>query len=367
MRLIMALTIALLAPAGCSAKKAPPAQHKGFDVVAIASFNEPWAMTFLPDGRMLVTEKPGQIYIVSQQGAKSAPLSGLPKVAHDGQGGLLDIAIHPGFAKNRQVYISYAESGADRLSGTALARATLNGNALQNLQVIWRQEPKVSGNGHFSGRIAFSPGGHLFVTSGERQKFDPAQDMTQNLGKVIRLTDTGGIPEDNPFYGKGRIQSQIWSLGHRNLLGIAFDNQGRLWEHEMGPRHGDELNLIVKGGNYGWPKVSEGRHYSGIPIPTHSTRPEFIAPKAYWVPAISPAGLIIYSGDLFPEWKGSALIGSLSSQSLVRVAINGESAREVERFDMGKRIREVEQGPDGAVWLLEDGKNGRLLKLTPKH
>ncbi|API59062.1 glucose dehydrogenase [Tardibacter chloracetimidivorans] len=351
----------------CSSQPAPAATEPPFTATPVATFDEPWAMTFLPDGRLLVTEKAGRLLIVTRDGKKSAPLSGTPKVHYAGQAGLMDVALHPDFANNRIVYLSYSEPGEGGTSGTALARATLTETALENLQVIWRQEPKVTGNGHYSGRIAFSPDGYMFVTSGDRQKMEPAQDMNQNLGKVVRLTDTGMIPSTNPYYDQGRIKAQIWSLGHRNLLGIALDKAGNLWTHEIGPRGGDEFNLVRKGENYGWPKVSEGRHYGGTPIPAHLTDPKFIPPKVSWTPVISPAGLIIYSGDLFPEWKGSALIGGLSSEALVRVAIDGQSAREAERFEMGRRIREVEQGPDGAVWLLEDDAGGRLLKLTPSQ
>jgi glucose/arabinose dehydrogenase len=336
-----------------------------FVATPVASFDEPWAMTFLPDGRLLVTEKAGRLLLVGQDGAKSAPLGGVPKVAYGGQGGLGDVVLHPDFANNRRVYLSYAEPGAGGVAGTAVGRGILGPAGIEGFQVIWRQEPKVSGQGHFAGRMAFAPDGWLFITSGERQKMTPAQDLSQNLGKVIRLSDAGGVPGDNPFYDQGRVKSQIWSYGHRNLLGIAFAPDGKLWTHEMGPRGGDELNLVVKGANYGWPIVSNGKHYNGTPIPDHATRPEFVAPNLSWNPAISPAGLVIYSGDLFPGWKGGALIGGLSSEALVRVAFTGDGAREAERFDMGRRIREVEQGPDGAVWLLEDGEGGRLLKLTP--
>jgi glucose/arabinose dehydrogenase len=242
------------------------------------------------------------------------------------------------------------------------------GGRIDDLQVIWRQDPKMTGRGHYGHRIAFAPDGHMFITSGERQEFTPAQDMNANLGKVIRLTDSGAVPPDNPFADKGGVTAQIWSLGHRNPLGIAFDVNGRLWVQEMGPRHGDELNLIERGSNYGYPIVSNGDHYDGKVIPDHPTRPEFNAPEVFWVPAISPAGLMIYSGSMFPQWRNSAFIGGLSSQALVRVQIDGTSAREAERWDMGARIREIEQGPDGAVWVLEDERNGtggRLLRLTP--
>ncbi len=346
-----------------------------FAVTPVATLASPWAMTFLPDGRLLVTEKAGSLRIVTQDGKISTPVSGTPPVSSEGQGSLNDVVLSPDYANDGYVYLSYAEPGTGGMSGGAVGRGKLvlddqGGGRIDGFQVIWRQEPKVSGNGHYSGRIAFSPDGQfMFLTSGERQKFDPAQDMTQNLGKIIRLSTTGGIPSENPYYDQGRIKAQIWSAGHRNPLGLAFDAEGRLWSHEMGPKGGDELNLIEKGANYGYPIVSNGDHYDDKPIPDHDTRPEFAAPKASWTPVISPAGLIFYSGDMFPEWKGSAFIGGLSSQALVRVTFDGTSAREAERFDMGQRIREVEQGPDGALWLLEDGNRGgtsRLLKLTPR-
>src|SRR5690606_13658821 len=239
----------------------------------------------------------------------------------------------------------------------------------RGLRVIWRQEPKVSGQGHFGQRIAFDRDGKLWISSSERQKFDPAQDMKANLGKMIRLNDDGSVPSDNPFVDQGGVAAQVWSLGHRNILGVAFDGEGRLWAHEMGPKGGDELNLIERGANYGYPIVSNGDHYDGKPIPDHDTRPEFHAPAVSWNPVISPAGFVIYSGDRYPVWTGSGLIGGLSSKSLVRIAFDGTHAREAERYDMGRRIREVEQGPDGTVWLLEDGTRdgqGWLLRLDPK-
>jgi glucose/arabinose dehydrogenase len=228
----------------------------------------------------------------------------------------------------------------------------------------------MSGVGHFGYRIAFDGDGMLWISSSERKEFDPAQDLETNLGKIIRLNDDGSTPDDNPFADQGEVAAQVWSLGHRNILGIAFDAEGRLWAHEMGPKDGDELNLIVKGENYGYPLVSNGNHYDGTPIPDHDTRPEFKAPVITWTPVISPAGLIIYDGDLFPDWQGNGFIGGMSSQALVRVTFDGENAEEAERFDMQRRIREVEQGPDGAIWLLEDGTRGgesALLKLTPQE
>ncbi|MEH6671997.1 PQQ-dependent sugar dehydrogenase [Halopseudomonas sp.] len=345
-----------------------------FAVTEVAQFDAPWAMTFLPDGRLLVTEMAGNLRLHNLETGETGSIEGVPEVVHAGQGGLGDVLLHPQFEENRQIYISYVEAG-DGVSGAAVARARLvlnesGGGELEDLEVIWRQVPKVSGDGHFGHRLAFDDEGMLWISSSERQKFDPAQDMSGNLGKMIRLNDDGSLPEGNPFADQGGVAAQVWSLGHRNILGLAFDAEGRLWAHEMGPKGGDELNLIEKGANYGYPIVSNGMHYDGEPIPDHDTRPEFNAPEVSWTPVISPAGFIIYDGELFPEWQGSGFIGGLSSQALVRVAFDGESAREAERFDLEQRIREVAQGPDGAIWLLEDGRrggDGTLLKLTPKE
>jgi aldose sugar dehydrogenase len=340
-----------------------------FVATPMAKFNEPWAMTFLPDGRLLVTEKKGALK-VHAMGGRSGEVTGVPKVAYGGQGGFADVVLHPDFATNQLVYLSYAEAGEGDKRGAAVARAKLTldqngGGSLSSLEVIWRQTPKVEGKGHYGHRIAFG-NGYLWITSGDRQKFDPAQDMQANLGKVLRLQDDGSVPADNPFAQQGGVTAQIWTLGHRNPLGIAFDAQSRLWVHEMGPAGGDELNIIERGENYGYPLVSNGDHYGGRSIPDHSTSSKYKAPVVTWNPVISPAGFIIYRGSLFPDWKGSGFIGGLSSEALIRVSFDGSSAREVERFDMDARIREVEEGPDGAIWLLEDGRSGgRLLKLTP--
>ena len=335
----------------------------------VASFNQPWAMTFLPDGRALVTEKGGALRLVNVSTGQVGTVSGVPTVAVGGQGGLGDVILHPRFASNRRIYLSYIErSGA--IYGAVVVHARLEldssgGGHLSQLTRVWEQAPKVSGQGHFSHRLAFDAAGKLWITSGDRQKFDPAQDMGTNLGKLIRLNDDGSVPSDNPFFGQGGVAAQVWSLGHRNPLGIAFDAQGRLWVHEMGPEGGDELNLILRGRNYGWPLVSNGNHYGGDPIPDHSTRPDLEAPKAWWTPVIAPSGMIIYSGDLFRTFRGHAFIGGLASQALVRVRFDGPRAAEHRRYPMGQRIREVEQGPDGAIYLLEDGSGGRLLRLTP--
>lgn len=352
-----------------------PAENAPFAMTQIGAFQEPWAMTFLPDGRMLVTEKPGKLKLFSPATRTSVEVSGVPDVAYGDQGGLGDIILGPGARSGSTlpIYLSWAEAGDGSIKGAAVGRADLvlgdggTGPEIRNLQVIWRQSPKVGGGGHFGHRLAFSPDRqYLFISSGERQQFDPAQDMSGNLGKIVRVKPDGAAPSDNPFADRGGITAQIWSLGHRNPLGLAFDAQGRLWEHEMGPKGGDEVNLIRPGLNYGWPTVSNGDHYSGEDIPDHSTRPEFEAPKVWWNPSVSPAGMIIYSGNLFPQWKGSMFLGALSGGALIRVAISGDGAQKSDRWNMNMRIREVEQGPDGAIWILEDGSPGKLFKLTPR-
>lgn len=375
MKKLSFLITASLVAAACQpvASDAAPtsSSDKPFNVAVIADFDEPWAMTFVPgSNRALITEKKGKLLLWEADGPV-VEITGVPTVAYGGQGGLGDVILHPDFANNQFVYLSYAEAGEGGF-GAAVARAKLdltkNKPALSDVQVIWRQEPKVSGQGHYGHRLAFGPDGMLYISSGERQKFDPAQDLNQNLGKIIRLTDGGMVPSDNPFYDQGRVKSQVWSYGHRNPLGIAFDAEGRLWNQEMGPAGGDELNLVKKAANYGYPNVSNGDHYDGRNIPDHSAGDGFEAPKVFWNPAISPGGLMIYSGDLFKDWKGSAFLGGLGSTSLVRVQLNGENASKADQWNMDARIREVEQGPDGAIWLLEDGKSGsegRLLKLTP--
>jgi glucose/arabinose dehydrogenase len=360
------------APVADGAKAA--GADRPFEIDVIAAFDEPWAMSFLPDGRLLVTEKKGRLKLVDVESGATHDVGGVPDVDYGGQGGFGDVLPHPAFADNGLVYISYAEAGSGDTRGAALARAKLvtdadGGGRLEGLEVIWRQVPKVGGRGHYGHRIAFDGEGKLWLSSSERQKFDPAQDMASNMGKILRLEDDGRPAAGNPFAGDGGVAAEVWSLGHRNVLGIAFDGKGQLWDVEMGPAGGDELNRVERGGNYGYPVVSNGDHYDGRPIPDHDTRPEFNAPAVGWTPVISPSSLVFYSGHVFPEWTGNAFIGGLSSQSLVRVAFDGDGAREAGRFDMGRRIREVEQGPEGGLWLLEDGDGeggqGRLLKLVP--
>jgi glucose/arabinose dehydrogenase len=362
-----ALAVALAAGGSCAL-----AQNLPFTVTEVADFEMPWALEFLPDGRLLVSEQRGALKIY--ESGTVAEISGVPEVAFGGQGGFGDVVLHPDFAENNLVYLSYAEAGEGGTRGAAVARATLmlegDGGALTDLEVIWRQVPKVDGGGHYGHRIAFHDG-YLWISSGERQKFDPAQDMQANLGKILRLNYDGSVPTDNPFADHGGVTAEIWSLGHRNPLGLAFDSTGRLWNVEMGPQGGDELNLVERGANYGYPIVSNGDHYDGRPIPDHPTRPEFNAPAVFWNPVISPSSLMFYSGSEFPQWRGDAFIGGLSSQSIVRIDFEGTNAREAERFAMGMRIRAIEQGPDGAIWILEDGRDGRggqgrMFRLTAR-
>ena len=341
-----------------------------FSTKVLQTFHRPWAMAVLPERKLLISEKSGKLWWADLKTGLKHEITGVPAVVDAGQGGLGDLALHPDFARNQWLYFSYVEAGEPHLQGAVVARARLDlsadGGKLSDVKVIWRQVPKVTGDGHYGHRLLFGADGKLWVSSSERQKFTPAQDMNSNLGKIVRLNDDGSVPKDNPFAHQGGVAAQDWSLGHRNVLGMAFDQQGRLWANEMGPKGGDELNLIEKGGNYGYPIVSNGDHYSGRVIPDHNTRPEFIAPKISWTPVISPSSVLFYQGKQFPAWQGQLLMGGLSSKALVRVAINGDQAEEVGRYDMGERIRAVAQGRNGEVWLLEDGRAGRLLQLQPQ-
>ncbi len=335
------------------------------DATEVASFDQPWAMTFLPDGTMLINEKPGSMVMIGADNTAQR-IAGIPDVISGGQAGFGDVIPHPDFKANGKIYFSFVERGRGGL-GSVVALATLKRESsfeLADIERIWEQT-KLGRGGHYSQKLAIGPDRMLYITSGDRQRQKPAQDMNVNLGKIIRLNLDGSVPTDNPIQDQGDLAKTFWTVGHRNLLGIDFDSSGNLWTHEMGPRHGDELNLIEAGTNYGWPVVSNGDNYSGIPIPDHDTRPEFNAPEAYWVPSIAPSGLVVYDGGMFGDWKGDALIGGLVSRALIHVSLDGTSAQETERFEWGSRIREVEQGPDGSVYVLEDGAGGRLLKLQP--
>lgn len=370
---LLALAAACAAPSG-NATAQPTAGGNPFTTTVVADFNAPWSMTFLPDGRMLVTEKAGQLLLVTADGKARIEVAGVPPIDSAGQGALKEVVLAPGFATNREIYLSASVAGAGG-KGVVLMRGKLveRGGAarLEGLKEIFRATPFVEGNGHYSGRIAFSPDGkYLFFTNGERQKFTPAQDPKATLGKVLRLTLDGKPAGDPGLTAKG-FHPAIWSYGHRNLLGIAFDRAGNLWEQEMGPEGGDELNLILPGRNYGYPLVSDGRNYNAATddLPDHATRPDLEKYKVNWTPVISPGGLMVYSGKMFPQWRGDAFIGGLSSQALIRVDLNGTNAAKGDQWPMGARIREVEEGPDGAIWVLEDGgrgSQGRLLKLTTK-
>jgi glucose/arabinose dehydrogenase len=345
-------------------------------------------MAVLPDGRVLITEKPGRLRIWAS-GQLSAPVQGVPSVLYRGdsdQGGLLDVEADPNFATNQLIYISYVEvdpagakipeTGELRFStytdmtdsivrGGAVARGRLDGNQLRDVQVIWRQFPKTAGRGHFGHRLAFSRDGKLFITSGDRMRFDPAADLKTNLGKVLRINTDGSTPADNPFAGRDTARADIWSYGHRNMLAAAVEPNGRLWVLEMGPLGGDELNLVQRGGNYGWPFVSNGDNYGGPSIPDHPTRRDVVAPVRTWTPVISPSGAMFYSGTAFPAWRGSALVGGLSSQSLIRLQLDGDRVGTEERVFMGRRIRDVAQTSDGTLLVIVDAKNGDFLRLTP--
>ncbi len=349
------------------------AGSRPFTVSEVASFSTPWAMEFLPGSGVpltnmaLLTEREGKLWLVDVTNDRRTAVVGVPNVVAAGQGGLGDVMPHPDFAGNRRVYLSYVEAGEGG-SGAVLGYGTLDlGNAaapaLRDFKVIWRQQPKVSGNGHFSHRIAFGPDGFLYLSSGDRQKMAPAQNFTGNLGKILRLTDEGQPAPGNPWASRGGVAAEFWTMGHRNVLGLQFAPDGRLWNSEMGPEGGDEVNLIIAGRNYGWPRASNGSHYGGGPIPDHKPGDGFEAPKVWWTPVISPGALLIYSGDKFPAWKGDALVGALSGEALIRVDIDGDKARKAENWPMGQRIRAIDQGPDGSVYLLED--KGRLLRLDP--
>jgi glucose/arabinose dehydrogenase len=360
---------ALLLPACAQAQPQQVQTSSGAVRVEVVAdgLASPWGMAVLPDGRLLVTEHPGRLRVVTQDGQVSPALRGVPQVSAQGQGGLLDVVLDPAFAENRRIYLSFAEPGEGGAAGTAVARARLNADAtaLEGTEVIWRQQ-KVDGGNHFGSRLVFTRDGNLFVALGERYKFDPAQDLSNTLGTVVRIAPDGSVPRDNPFVGRDGARPEIWSYGHRNIEAAALHPEtGELWIAEMGPRGGDELNRPEAGRNYGWPLVSWGNHYNGQDIPDPPTRPDLAGSVHQWTPVISPSGMVFYTGDAFPDWRGDMLIGGLSARAVVRVRLRDGAVQGEERIGLGARIRDVAQGPDGSILVLTDAEDGRLLRLTP--
>lgn len=371
------LLAAVLAPAAL-AQSFPTVRQAGSVVteagpVAVElvadGLERPWGAAFLPDGRMLVTERPGRLHILGR-GGELTEIAGTPTVFAQGQGGLLDVALAPDFAATNHVYLSFARPGPGGSAATALGRGTLQGDSLAGFETLFTQTPWITGDKHFGSRIAFdtpAPGtsGHVFLTTGERFQFDPAQDTSNTLGTVVRLHLDGSIPADNPFVGQAGDDA-IWSYGHRNLEAAGVHpGTGDLWVVEMGPLGGDELNRVERGANYGWPTVSWGRHYDGSDIPDPDTRPEFADAATWWSPVISPSGLAFYTADVFPAWTGSVMIGSLTRQGLVRLVIEDGEVTHQEIVPLDARIREVEAGPDGHVYLLTDADDGAVWRLAP--
>lgn len=331
----------------------------------------PWGMAFLPDGRMLVTERPGRLRIVSTDGRLSEPLTGVPKAHSRGQGGLLDVALSPGFARNRLVFVSFAEDRGGGRAGTSVARGRLNdaGTALENTQVIFRQEPTHTGNNHWGSRLVFDRDGNLFVTLGDRFDLrDQAQNPANHLGKIVRITPDGKPAPNNPFLNREGTRPEIWSIGHRNVQSAALHpSTGQLWTVEHGARGGDEVNIPQRGKNYGWPVITYGVDYSGVKIGQGTAKSGMEQPVYYWDPSIAPSGMAFYTGDKFPAWRGSILVGALASKLVSRLETNGDKVTGEERMlqNLGERIRDVRQGPDGFVYLLTDSSQGRILRMRP--
>ena len=359
------------AQAGSAQRSPQPKPTQGVVTAeTIASgLEHPWALAFLPDGRILVTERPGRLRIVAPSGRVSEPIDGVPQVQAGGQGGLLDVAIDPEFTENRLVYLSYAEPGEGG-AGTAVARGRLGEGELENVQVIYRQVPKVEGNGHFGSRLVFAEDGTLFVTQGDRQGYrEQAQDLDSGLGKLVRINPDGSIPKDNPFTGRSGARPEIYSYGHRSMQAAALHPEtGRLWTVEHGARGGDELNQPQAGKNYGWPVVTYGRDYSGARIGEGTAQEGMEPPVYYWDPVIAPSGAVWYTGDRYPGWKGSLFVGSMQPGALVRLTVENGRVTSEERHlaELGDRIRDVQQGPDGLLYLVTDEDEGRLLRVVPK-
>jgi glucose/arabinose dehydrogenase len=359
------------APVQGQAPRSPtPGSVKGVVQVRsiVKGLEHPWGLEFLPDKRMLITERPGRLRVVGPDGRVSEPLTGVPQVYASGQGGLLDVALSPTFDKDRLVYLSFAEAGEGG-AGTAVARGRLGERGLENTQVIWRQHPKVGGSNHWGSRIVFRPDGTLFVTLGERfNHSERAQDLSTTLGKVVRINPDGSAPRDNPFVKRDGARPEIWSYGHRNVQAAALHpDTGELWTVEHGARGGDELNHPEAGKNYGWPVISYGTHYTLLKIGEGTAKAGMEQPVYYWDPVIAPSGMTIYAGDLFAGWKNNVLIGSLTPGGLVRLVMKDGKVAQEERYlgDLRERIRDVRQGPDGSLYLLTDSREGQILRITP--
>jgi glucose/arabinose dehydrogenase len=368
---VLAAALLLAAPAFAQSRSETSRDYRlAVETVAEGLVN-PWGLAFLPDGRMLVTERPGRLRIVAADGKLSEPLRGVPEVVAEGQGGLLDVALAPDFATSRLVYLSYSEPGEGGTNGTAVARGRLaaDGGALEDVQVIFRQLPKVASRAHFGSRLVFAPDGKLFVTLGERFGFkERAQDLGYHFGKVVRIEADGKVPADNPFVGREDARPEIWSYGHRNPQSAGLHpTTGKLWIVEHGARGGDEVNIPEAGKNYGWPVISYGVDYSGAKIGEGRSKPGMEQPIYYWDPSIAPSGLLFYTGDLFPKWKGDLFVGALAGRLLSRLDVDGKKIGGEERLlkGLGERIRDVRQGPEGAIYLLTDASDGRILRLRP--
>jgi aldose sugar dehydrogenase len=339
-------------------------------VETVASgLEHPWALAFLPDGRILVTERLGRLRMVAPSGRVSEPLGGVPRVHASGQGGLLDVAVDPKFTENRLIYLSFAEAGEGG-AGTAVARGRLGEEQLEDVQVIYRQQPKVQGDAHFGSRLVFAKDGTLFITQGDRQAYrEQAQDLGSGVGKLVRINTDGSIPKDNPFVGRSGARPEIYSYGHRNMQAAALHPEtGQLWTVEHGARGGDELNHPERGKNYGWPVITYGRDYSGAKIGEGTAKEGMEQPVYYWDPIIAPSGAVWYTGDRYPGWKGSLFVGSMGPRALVRLTVENGRVTKEERYlaELGERIRDVQQGPDGLLYVVTDENEGRLLRVVPK-
>ena len=328
----------------------------------------PWAVALLPDGRFLVTERPGRLRLVARDGSLSAPLAGVPAVRAAGQGGLLDVTLDPAFEQNRLIYLSYAEPGDGGGSGTAVARARLGEAGLEEVRVIYRQQPKAESGSHYGSRIVFRGDGTLFITQGDRHERPLVQNLGAGIGKIMRVNSDGSVPRDNPFVGRAGVLPEIWSYGHRNAQAAALHPEtGALWTVEHGARGGDELNHPEAGRNYGWPVITYGRDYSGMRIGEGTAKEGMEQPVYYWDPVIAPSGMTFYTGDLFPGWRGSILVGSMQPGALVRLEMRDGKVVSEERYlgELNERIRDVQEAPDGSIYVVTDSPNGRLLRLVP--